>query len=72
MGTQFSAHVNCRQTAGWIKMALGMWVGLSPGDIVRDGDPAPPPLKGHNPPIFRPVSVVDKRLDGVRCDLVWR
>jgi len=27
-------------------MPLGMEVGLSPGDFVLDGDPAPPPLKG--------------------------
>ena len=33
----------CGQTAGWIKMPLGMDVGLGPGDIVLDGDPAPPP-----------------------------
>ena len=26
-----------------------MEVGLSLGDIVLDGDPARPPLKGHNP-----------------------
>ena len=25
--------------AGWIKMPLGMEVGLSPGDFVFDGDP---------------------------------
>jgi len=39
--------VYCRQTAGWIKMPLGMEVGLGPGDIVLDGDPAlpPPPQK---------------------------
>ena len=30
-------------------MPLGMEVGLSPGDFVLDGDPASPPLKGHNP-----------------------
>jgi len=30
------------QTAGWIKMPLGMKVGLGPGDIMLDGDPAPP------------------------------
>jgi len=46
---QFSAHFNCRQTAGCIKMPLGMEVGLSPGDFVLDGDPASSPLKGHNP-----------------------
>jgi len=28
--------------AGWIKMPLGKEVGLGPGDIVLDGDPAPP------------------------------
>ena len=37
----FSAHVYCGQMAGWIKMVLGMAVGLSPGDFVLDGDPAP-------------------------------
>ena len=36
--------------AGWIKMPLGMEVGLSPGDFVLDGDTAPPP-KGAQPPI---------------------
>jgi len=30
-------------------MPLGMEVGLIPGDIVLDGDPASPPLKGHSP-----------------------
>jgi len=30
-------------------MALGMEVGLSPGDVVFDGDPAPP-QKGAEPP----------------------
>jgi len=30
-------------------MKLGMEVGLSPGHIVLDGDPAPPPQKGHSP-----------------------
>ena len=35
---QFSAHVYCVQTAEWIKMALGMEVGLSLGDFVLDGD----------------------------------
>ena len=37
---QFSAHFYCRQTAGCIKMPLGMEVDLSPGDFVLDGDPA--------------------------------
>jgi len=43
---QFSAHDYCGQTAGWIKMALGMEVGLGPGSIVLDGDPAALPKKG--------------------------
>jgi len=53
---QFSAHVHCGQTVGWIKMKLGMQVGLDPGHIVLDGDPAPPPAKRHSlpPPIFCP------------------
>ena len=42
---QFSAPVHC----GWIKMTLGMKVGLGPGHIVQDGDPAPPPKRGHSP-----------------------
>jgi len=40
---QFSAHVYCGQTAGWIKVALGMEVGLDPGHIVLDGDTTPFP-----------------------------
>jgi len=35
--------------AGWIKMSLGMEVGLGPGDFVLDGDPVPPPQKGAKP-----------------------
>jgi len=53
-------------------MPLGMEVGLSPGDFVVHEDPASPPLKGHSPPNFRPMSVVAKRLDGLRWYLVWR
>ena len=35
-------------------MALGRKVGLGPGDVVLDGDPAPPPQKkwGHSSPHF--------------------
>ena len=39
-------------------------VGLSPGDFVLDGDPVPPPKKGAEPPNFRPMFIVAKRLDG--------
>jgi len=37
---QFSAHVYCGQTAGWIKVALGVEVGIGPGHFVLDGFPA--------------------------------
>ena len=39
--SQFSAHFYYGQTAACIKMQIGMEVGLSPGDFVLDGDPAP-------------------------------
>jgi len=48
----FSAHICCGQMAGWIKMSLGREVGLSPSDIVLDGDPTPPPPKGCRAPQF--------------------
>jgi len=51
---QFSAHIYCVQTTGWIKMALGIEVGLGPGHIVLDGDPASLPKKWAHPPIFGP------------------
>jgi len=35
-------------------MALGVEVGLGPGHIVLDGDPAPLPQNGTEPPIFDP------------------
>ena len=62
---QFSAHIYCGQTAGWIKMPLGVEVGLSPGHFVLDGDPAPCSKKGQTPN-FRPISIVAKRLDASR------
>jgi len=33
-------------------MKFGLQVGLGPGHIVLDGDPAPPSPKGHSPPQF--------------------
>jgi len=42
--------VYCGQTVGWIKMKLGMQVGLGPDHIVLNGDPAPLPKKGAEPP----------------------
>jgi len=49
--TQFSAHVYCGQTTGWIKMKLGMEVGLGRRPwphCVRWRHGSPPP-KGHSP-----------------------
>ena len=40
VSSQFSAHFYCAQTAGCIKMALGMDVYLILGDHVFDGDTA--------------------------------
>ena len=53
---QFLAHVYGGQTAGWMKLVLGMEVGLSPGQFVLDGDPVPFPEKGAETPspIFSP------------------
>ena len=51
-------------------MKLGMEVGLDAGHIVLDGDPAP--SKRGTVPNFRPMSVVAKWLDGLRCHLVCR
>jgi len=44
--------VYCGQTVGWIKMPLGMEVGLGPGHAVLDGDPAPPRKGAQEPPLF--------------------
>jgi len=62
----FWAHICCRQMAAWIKMPLGMEVGLGPGNFVLDGDPAPLLKKGAEPPNFRSMFTVAKRLDGSR------
>jgi len=67
-----SAHVYCGQTAEWIIMPLGTKVGLSPGDSVLDGDPAPHTNGVESIPNFRPISIVAKRLDASRCHFVWR
>ena len=48
--SQFSAHVYCGQTAGWIKMALGMEMGRDPDHILLHGDPAALPKKWAEPP----------------------
>jgi len=60
---QFSAHICSGQMAAWIKVSLGMELGIGPGDFVLDGDPAPRPQRGAEPPNFRPMFIVAKRLD---------
>jgi len=67
---QFSAYLYCGQTAGCIKMPLGMEVDLSPGDFVLNGDPAPYLKRGEAPPNFRPTSIVAKRGCMVQ-DVTW-
>jgi len=49
----FSAHVDCGQTAGWIRIPLGTELGLGTGDIALDGDPAPAHRKGYSSPLPR-------------------
>jgi len=51
---QFSAHVCCGQTAGWIKTQLGTKVGLGQGHIVLDGAQLSPKKGDRVPPIFGP------------------
>jgi len=47
------ANVYCGQMAGLIKMPFDMEMGLGPGHILLDGDPALTPLKrGHSSPQF--------------------
>ena len=52
-------------------MPLGTEIGLGPEDIMLDGDPAPSFQKrGQSPlPIFRPMSILAKLLDGSRWHL---
>jgi len=62
--------VYCCQMVGRIKMKLGVQVGLSPGHIVLDRDPAPPKRGTHTN--FRPMSIVAKWLYILRCHLVLK
>ena len=47
-------------------MKLDVQVGLGPGDFVLDGDSAPLPKRGAEPPLkkIRPMFIAAKRLDG--------
>ena len=66
--TEIFGHLYCGQTAGWMKLVLGIEVGLSAGDFVLDRDAAPYPKRGRAPPNFRPTSIVAKRL---YIDATW-
>ena len=75
----FSAHFYSGQTAGCIKMPLGMEVVLSPGDFGLDGDPSCPSKReaeaeagGRAPPNFQPMAIVAGWLDGSRWHMAWR
>jgi len=69
---KFSTHVYSGQTAGWMKLVLGMEVGLSPGDCVLDADPVPFTQKGAEPfPQFSAHFYCGKRLHASKCHLVW-
>ena len=51
---QFSAHICCGQLVAWIKMSLGMELGLDPGNLMLDRDPDAPSPKGDRPQIIGP------------------
>ena len=70
-----SARVNCGLwPVSWMNQD-DTWHGSrpQPGDFVLDGDPAPSPKRVQRPPPqFSPDSIVAKRLDASKCQLVWR
>ena len=75
----FSAHVYCGYTAGWIKIVVVMdqdatWYGGRPKRrrLCVRWEPRPFPKKVAEPPNFRPIFIVAKRLDGSRWHLAWR
>jgi len=67
----FSAHICCGQMAAWIKMPLGMDLGLGPCDFVVMGTPLPSQKRGRSSlPNSRLISIVAKRLEASICHLV--
>jgi len=60
----FLTHVSCGQSAGWIKMPLGRYRPQHRRHCVR-WEPSSP-QRGTAAPSFRPMSIVDKRMDGSR------
>jgi len=69
-----SAHVYCGQTAGLIKMPLGVRRLASAQAILCYMGTSLPSKKGHSSPphTFGSMSVVTKRLNGSRCYWVRR
>ena len=73
--------VYCGQTAGWIKMKLGMEVGFGPPHLTQCGQGGPVHIDGWGPsspspkreqsPQFSAVSTVARLLDGSICHLAW-
>jgi len=62
---QFSAHVYCRQMAGWMKMSLGMAVGSAQATLCSMGTQLTPSQKrGQSPQVSAHMSIVAKRLCG--------
>jgi len=59
----------CGQTVGWIKMKIGTQVGLGPGHIVLDRDPACPSPKGHSPK-FSAHIFCDKMAGWIKVPLI--
>jgi len=55
---KFLDHVDCGQTAGWMKTPLGTEVDLGPTHIVFDGVPSAAKEALHSSPSFRPMSIV--------------
>jgi len=63
--------VYCGQTAGWIKMALGMEVGRAPVHIVLDGDSSPPQKGGRAPPQFLAHLYCGQTAGCIKMPLYW-
>jgi len=55
---QYSAHVYCGQTAGWMKTPLATEVDLGSDHILLDREPALPCERGTSAPSLRPMSIV--------------
>jgi len=61
--------VYCGQTAGWIRMPLGMVVGIDPGHIGLDGDPALALKRAQQPPQFSAHVCCDQRAGWIKMPL---